>query len=222
MNCTISPQNALIIDRLLKTIKTSMMSIDTTSKILFQLVSSDKTLVLDFNLEESFFNDLQLKKKLITIPKQKFYMKKMKSLRIIYAEYMLTFEYLFDEHIFRRNVFYISPSLFSMEFSPNYSGEINPNSLTEILKEIYGQSITFKISNNTGEILTKGMNVKFPLKFNGEFSVSSISNNLKNIFSVSDLFLQTIINYESSNSPLNFIFIGTEIKALFFTAVNEI
>lgn len=221
MDCTISPQNALAIDRILRVVKTHSISIDTTAKILFQLVSSDRTLVLNLSFEETFFSDLHLKKRLVTMPKQRFYMKKMKSLRIVCAEYTATFEYLFETHVLRRNVFYSTPSLFSVSFSSVCSGEALPSVLADAFGEISGHSIAFTASGDLGEISTKGTSIRFPMKLTGEFSVNTVGGNLKSIFEASSLFLQAIVNYEAQNSPLNIILVGTELRASFFTAVND-
>lgn len=219
MDCTISSQNALLVDKLMKTINTSTMSIDTTNKILLQLVSSDKTIVLDIHLKEAFFDHLELKKRLVTIPKQKFHMKKMKLLKIVQKEYVLTFEYVFDKYIFKRNIFHNVPSLFKIGFIPRYSGEINPVVLSEMSEEIDAGPTTFKASR-VGEIDTGRVSIKFPIEIDDEFSVDLVGGNLKNVFSVSDLFTQVVVNYEAPDSPLNFTFIGAEMKASFFMATG--
>lgn len=221
MDCTISPQNALMIDRLLRTVKTLTLSIDTTSKILFQLVSSDKTLALDLVFEDTFFSDLDLKRKAVTIRKHRFYMKKMKMLKITCTEYMFVFEYLFDTYVFRRNVFYSPPSLFAISFLPTCTVDVSSPALTEILKEIGGGPVTLSVLDNIAEVSARGTSARFPLRQEGRFSVDLISENLKCMFDVSDLFVGLTVNYEAPGSPVNLIFSGIEIKASFFTAVCE-
>ncbi|ADM11949.2 uncharacterized protein Eint_080120 [Encephalitozoon intestinalis ATCC 50506] len=221
MDCMISPQNAFTIDRILQAVRTSTILIDTTKEITFQLVSSDKTLVLNLDLKETFFETLSSKNRLALIPRQKFYIKKMKLLKITTKEYIITFEYVFDKYILRRRVFYNPSSFFSVGFKTDYSGEVSPSIMRLALKEISDQLVTLKIDNGRGEIYNEETKMGFPLEFSGEFSVDLVGGNLRSMLEVSDLFARTIVNYGASNPSINFIFLGNEIRASFFAAINH-
>lgn len=221
MDCVISSQNAFMVDRILDTVGASMMLVDTTSGMAFHLVTHDRTLVLDLSLEESFFKSLSLKNRCILIPKQKFYIKKMKELKIVTNEYVMVFEYVFDKYTLRRRVFYSQSTRFAIDFKIDCTGEINPSVMGLALKEIGGNLVTLRVINNTGEICSEETRMKFPLALPSDFSVEVIGGNLKSIFEVSDLFIRMIISYGPTNLSINFVLLGNGAKASFFTAASH-
>ncbi|AFN83435.1 hypothetical protein EROM_080120 [Encephalitozoon romaleae SJ-2008] len=221
MDCVMSSQNAFTVDKILDAVGASTMLIDTTNGMVFHLVTHDRTLVLDFNLEESFFKSLSLKNKCILIPKQKFYIKKIKELKIITNEYVMVFEYVFDKYTLRRRVFYSQSTRFVIDFKIDCTGEINSSAMGLALKEIGDHFATLRVINNTGEICSEGTIIKFPLTLPTDFSVKVIGGNLKSIFEVSDLFIKMIMSYGPTNLSINFVLLGNGTKASFFTAINH-
>jgi hypothetical protein len=220
MDCTLSAQNALVIDRILQCVKGTSISIDTTSRILLQAVSSDRTMVLDLVLEASFFSAFESHAVLLTIPKQRFHMRKMRHLRITKGEYLLTFEYVFDKHTFRRKVFLIAPHLYSVEHRPSFSSLVDASVLVEAFKELRGASATFTADDGTARLRSGGTEIAFAFRFGTALNISLIVPNLRDILNVHGLFVECRMCYESPGSPLNFIFHSPEYRASFFTAVH--
>ncbi|CAD26326.1 hypothetical protein [Encephalitozoon cuniculi GB-M1] len=221
MDCVMSSQNAFIVDRILQAVRTSAMLIDTTNEVAFQLIAADKTLILNLTLEKAFFTSLSLKNRLALIPRQKFYIKKMKLLRITTNEYVMVFEYVFDKYVLRRRVFYNQSQPFAIDFKIDLSGEINPNVLRLALKEIGEEIVTLRVAKDVGEIRGEETRMRFAVELHGEFSVDVIGGNLRSIFEVSDLFIRMGISYGSSNLSINFVFVGSGTKASFFVAINR-
>ncbi|KAG5860440.1 hypothetical protein KMI_01g00740 [Encephalitozoon hellem] len=218
MDCVISSQNAFIVDRVLQAVGGSTILIDTTNEITFQMITPDRALVLNLSLEKSFFTSLSLKNGCALIPIQKFYIKKMKQLKITTNEYVVVFEYVFDKYALRRRVFHSQSALFTIDFKIDCTGEINSNVMGLALKEIGDNLATLRVANNTGEICSEETRMRFPLAFHTDFCVEVIGGNLKSVFEVSDLFIKMLINYGSSNSSINFVLLGNGARASFFVA----
>lgn len=220
MDCVLSSQNASAVDRMLQAVRAPMVSIETRNRVLLQAVAADRTLVLDLTLEESFFRTITPKCMTVTIPRQRFYMKKMKLLRITTNEYVVVFEYVFDGYVLRRSVFYNSPPLFAVCFKADCSGEVSLSTMGAASKEIGDGLIVLQVANGVGEIRGEGAWMRFPLGLDAEFSAEVMGSSLKGIFEVSDLFDQAIVIHGSSNSSINFVLTGQEARASFFLAAN--
>ncbi|KAH9410957.1 hypothetical protein HK407_09g13700 [Ordospora pajunii] len=220
MDCTITAHNSIIIDRMIQVIKTPTISIDTMHAVCIQVVSTDKTAILEFTLANCMFEDLALKNKHVSIPRQRFYMKKMKHLRITTNEYVMVFEYVFEGYVFRRSVFHACAQPFEIGSEPRmYATDLDPGMMKTMCKEIQNEKVEVRISNGMGEVSGNKSRVRFRLDCADEWKAKGIGRNLRNIFEISDLFCAMKMEYGPQSSSMKIVLVGDEIKASFFTAV---
>lgn len=161
MDCVISPKNALVLDKLMKTIKTSDLRIDTTSRILLQMVSDDKTRCCNILLDEAFFVSVKVKKKLCLLNKPKFYIPKMKALRIFNYEDVMLFEYELEGCVFRHRLFGHECSIYTLSFQPHQQAPFDHTVFLEVLKQIKGGGVKVEFREGHALLTNEDNKIKF-------------------------------------------------------------
>ncbi|TBU18175.1 hypothetical protein CWI42_090150 [Ordospora colligata] len=220
MDCTITARNSIIIDRMMQVIKAPTISINTMYTVCIQVVSTDKTAVLEFILGSSVFESLTLKNKHLSIPRQRFYMKKMKHLRITTNEYVMMFEYVFEGYVFRRSVFHAYAQPFEVGSEPRmYVIGLDPGMMKAMCKEIQNEKVEVRISNGMGEVRGSRTMVRFKMERTDEWKAKGIGKNLKSIFETSDLFHTMKMEYGPQSSSMKVVLVGDSVEASFFSAL---
>ncbi|KAF9762222.1 hypothetical protein NGRA_2162 [Nosema granulosis] len=218
MDCIISPKNALILDKLMKTIKSNDLVIDTTSRILFQMVSDDKTKCCNLVFEDSFFISIKAKKKLMQISKPKFFIKKMKVLRMFTYDNVMVFEYEFEDYTYRHRFFIYETSIYHLVFNSSQSSPFDHNVLLEVLKQVH-KEVRMEIKDGFAYLTNEENVIKFKCCDLSDVGFDVCLSSFKTILSTCKVFNEALLCWEGEDCPINLVFRSSNIQISYFLAV---
>lgn len=224
MNCKISAEKTIMLDKLLKTTKSEFITFDTTaSSVVIQLALPNFSQYTIIRLEQDFFESLEVHNKIFTIPFQKFYKPQMLSMEIEQIQNKSIFNYtMLNSVTYKKCITTLDIDLFDLEFDPAQTVKMDLLCMQKIIKNIKDKFITlsigkgFEIKSDTMQITSEDLNDSNKKSFKIE------TEKLKNILSISDLFDEFVVSYDDDEAALNIIFRGLEIfVSTFFTVERE-
>ncbi|EOB14931.1 hypothetical protein NBO_11g0004 [Nosema bombycis CQ1] len=219
MDCIISPKNALLLDKLMNSIKSNELIIDSNSKLLLQMVSDDKTKCCNISLDNDFFISVSLKNKLVVMNKPKFYMNKMKVLKIFTYDNMLVFDYEFEDYVYRHRFFAHKTNIFTINFTPCKVTNVDINLFLEVLKQVKNGDSKFVFDEEFAYIQNGENTIKFKCSNFNNVSFELCPTIFRMILSSCKMFNEAILCWENKGCPINLIFRSANIQASYFCAV---
>lgn len=171
MHLKISPEKALFIDRLLKSTKTELITLEVDTLMQIVLTSPDMSHMTVIKFEASFFEEfsntshllvgLQMhqssrcinhsrnqEENSINRPSGFFYVRGMKELRVEIAENKITFEHTLPGIVSRRSYYCLSPEVFDIGFSTLRTVEFDMAGVKRLVYQIKDKEVVIGISSN--------------------------------------------------------------------------
>lgn len=219
MDCIITPKNAIILEKLMRTIKSNDLVVDTTNRILFQMVSEDRTKCCNVALEDDFFISVKPKRKLIQINKPKFFIKKMKVLRIFTYDNVMVFEYEFEDYTYRHRLFTYETSIYTLVFNSVKTSIFNHQLFLEVLRQIKRGEVKVEFKEEFAHLTNEENTIKFKCCDLEDVSFELCLTSFRTILDVCKVFNESILCWEGDDCPINLIFRSSNIQVSYFLAV---
>lgn len=221
MDCVLTAENTLIMDKLMRFPKSEIIVFDTTSPLTIQLLSANMTSMLQIKLNSGFFNSFYPKAIQIATPFLKFYMPGMKELTIKQSLAKTALEYKFDGYTYTKVVDNINGKMMDMEFIPTVSFKLDLPCFKEISKYIKGRRAIISVGDVI-RISCPGSCIEYKntmeVKENIEFTIDT--EILKGLLYHSNIHYDHEFVYSNESDCLNVVFRGPSILMLFFIAIE--
>lgn len=222
MECELSPHNAFLVDKLLNVFPYTSLTISTTAQnMTLQLIHIDSTVIMTITLLPMFFDHFHSKPSVFTVGRQKLHTKNCTKVMLKSSEYKFTVKWLFAEYEHKREFYISDGSLYHIKFEVQYEIQLNIYTMYEIIKYYSTKNTILKFDGGLS-IVAKEQNTDIFCKIDmeNEFvkEVEMITNNLKRIFSISDICDSVAMNFEEEDKTVNFVFQNTEMIISIFTA----
>ncbi|ELA41022.1 uncharacterized protein VICG_01904 [Vittaforma corneae ATCC 50505] len=219
MHCTLSPENTILLDKLIKSTKTEMISIEVDSIFQIYLISPDLSQLTIIKLEPSFFESFENTVLIqVSFPVRKLYKQNIKALQITLNDYTINLEYIFNAMKHTQTFDCLEAEIFDLDFQCEREIEIKLPGLKRILREIKDKQIkiemkdSFKISGQHVEISIPQTNLDV------DFTVDT--EKFKSIVKISDHFYTIKFNLPAEISPLNITMEAPEIFLSTFISIE--
>ncbi|WUR02488.1 DNA damage checkpoint protein DDC1 [Vairimorpha necatrix] len=219
MDCKISPQNALMLDKICQTIKSQYLLIDITDKLRIQMVSDSKNVICNISFTSSFFLTSSLQNIVFRINKPRFSFSKMLNLKIESVPNFLIFIYEFDDYIYRHKYVIFNESVVDIPFNINKSDFIDPHLFYQVICQTSG-SAKIEFDDQFGIVSNENISLKFQCPGFTGISFKFETEIFKKILSINDMFDSCLLNWEDDDSPVNINFYGTTMSVFLFIATQ--
>ncbi|KAI5179508.1 hypothetical protein PAEPH01_2675 [Pancytospora epiphaga] len=223
MECIITPDKALLLDKLLRFYKASSILFDSTAGLLLQVVTPDLSQLKCIRPDDTFFSYIKLLNIVVSIPFQKFHIGNMKSLKIIQREYTTTLEYIFEEYKYTKVIDNIEGEVFDPEFEAIYSLNIDLSALRRALKGTKVKQVRMEIRKDvrvfyegTEIVLDSPVDCIEPIIFRIDLE------GLKSIFNYMDLYTDYSLSFSDSMECLNATFRGPESVTSIYVGIHSV
>lgn len=199
------PEQAIFIDKLLKTTRSEYIVFEVDTILQIILTTHDMSQMTVIKLESGFFEEFQNRERLIVSTQmKKFYEQNMKELIFEITEDKIKFEYRFSGITTRRNYYCLHPDIFDIDFEQKYTLDLDLARLRRVLAGIKDKNIKIKIDD---QIFFYGKTTSITIPgtyFEAEFEIEA--EKFKSVLSVADLFYEHKITLPVDFSPVNFTY----------------
>lgn len=222
MECVLTPEATLLLDKLIKTTKCEYITIDTTSTPMIQLCSPDMSQYTIIRLEPIFFSIFKSLNRVVSIPYQKFYKPSMKSLEIQQFLEKTGFDYMLENANYTRRTYNLKGELFDLNFTSVKTIKIDLLCIKNILQRVKEDYIVICIGKcveiffgDTVVSINADVN-EAPFKFKVEKGL------LRNTILNADIFTDHVLAFSDGDSPMNVILRNSEVHFSSFISVEWI
>lgn len=214
MHFTLSPENTLFLDKLIRTTDTEFITLTWDSFLEVQLTTPDLSQLTIVKLQDAFFEELHGSGS-VSIPLTRFYHPSMKSLRVSITEetlYDSTSRYMVMEYAYAdirhtKRLGCLSVDVFDLDFAAKRSFGISLCGLGSIL----GKGILEIAIGNQLVIRGKMMEVCLNCSSSKEIRFGVEADRLKRVLAVADRFYESSLCFSEEPSPLNIVFQMPEV-----------
>lgn len=148
MECKIFPENARIIDQILRSTTVKTVAVSTVANITIQTKFENSNLYTNIVLQREFFVELQVKEKtVVEFQKIKFYMHEMEFLNIKISNYFVEFYWNFKTHTHTKTLCIGKTTLKSINFEYQECFNIDASLLKEVIKQLLSNEIAFNFED---------------------------------------------------------------------------
>lgn len=217
MDCKMSAQNAQTLDKICSVVKSKYLVFDTTESVKLQLISEQKNLVCNISINSVFFDICSLKNIVLRINKPRFFYQKMLSLEVVTKPSFLIFIYEFEDYIYRHRYVIFNASLYKLPFVINRSDYFDAFLLYQVISQVSGEA-KILFDESFGRVYNETISLKFECKGFSGISFVFDTEILRRILSINDNFDSCLLNWEDSESPVNFNFYSTFLSVFIFVA----
>lgn len=248
MECTLTPEASLILDKILSINKTNYITIDTLVDLTIHFYSPELTQYTIIRIDPAFFTTFRTFRKITTFNFQKFHKAGIKSVEIDQASENITkIKYTFDKAVHYKSCDNVTIDLFDLDFVTISTFKLNLNCVKEVIKKIKDDFVVVSLNETYLKINYSNTVVSMPIE-NAQYtefmsSDTVVSTPIENaqytefmrsisfkidrkiwLCSIQNakLFSEHVLSYAGTNLPLNIIFRNSEMHLSTFISVEWI
>ena len=206
MEGLLTPENTMLLDRLIRTTRSEHITFDSASGLAIQLLSPSRSHYTIVKLDPLFFQHFRSLNAVVSVPARRFYRAGMKSLRIVQGRERTVLEYEFEGFVHTESQCSMDIDLFDLNFTTSETARVDLSCIRKMLKKISGRLVRVEIGE---DVRISGNRTVIRMgKEAGKVSRSFLIENetLRSILSISDLFSDSVLAFSADDSPLNIIF----------------
>ncbi|KAI4293126.1 hypothetical protein PAPHI01_2400 [Pancytospora philotis] len=221
MECTLTPESAIMLDKLLRLPKSELLVFNAASLLVVQLLSASMTSMAQIKLEPVFFAAYSARGIRAAIPHQKFHLPGMSQLTIRMGDLTTSLEYQFPSHTYTRTVDNLEHEPTDITFVPAKSVAIDFARIGTLLKGIKEKCVTLSVGDST-QLSCKGTSIVLgAAACDGRASNFRVETELlKLLLHFADLLCGSEVVLSDDENCLNAVFRGADILASVFVAIN--
>lgn len=221
MQSIVTPENTMLLDKLLRTFKCEYITFDTTSILTLQTVSLNLAQYTLVRIEPSFFHSYRPLNKAASIPFQRFYRANMRQLRIDQAGDTTVLEYTFDAFTYTKNIHNIDVEPFEPDFVPRHTVRADLLCIKKLVERVKDRFITLCIGRDV-QIEYRGTLIKLDsgVKCDENIYLRAETEPFRNTMHHSDLFSDHTLVLSDDGDTLNVIFRGPDLFLSVFMTVD--
>lgn len=224
MGFSLSVENTLVLDKLVKVSKTEFVTFETTnSDLVVQLLAPDTSQYTLIRLSPTFFIHIDKDTPLLSMPFQKLHIPGMQQLTINEFGPNILLIYQFKNIKYKRLIANIDKINFDFDFNLIETIKLDIKCIFSALKHIKDKKITVEIGKSFN-IKSENLQVA-PKDFKNDSIRKSFgieTERFKKILSISDVFNDFSVGYGEEDHVLNIIFRNPEIFLSIFFTTEEI
>lgn len=216
---TLSPEKTLLLDRLIRTTKSEMISIEVASMLQIHLTAPDLSQMTIIRLECCFFEDFENQTHVrFAIPRRKFYEQNMKELKVSLDKGKVVLEYIFNTMKYTKTFCCLDAEIFDIDFNTDMVIDIELQALKKVLGDIKDK----KVKIQQGDALKIcGQSIEISIQLQGEEKEFVIdTEKLKAIVQASDMFYGGKMSFSSEDSPMSIILESPDMQLTTFISIE--
>lgn len=219
MHCSLSSEKTILLDKLIRSTKTELITMEVDSLVQIYLAPSDLSQLTIIKLDPSFFETFENSTyKLVSFPVIAFHESNMKSLDFQLEEHRVILEYHFDKMKHIKTFDSLEAEIFDIEFRGERGVEVDLPGLKRVLKELKGKNLRIRMGEYL-RILGHDVEISMPqASMEAEFSINT--EKFKLLVLISNNFYATKFGFSADLSPLNITMEGPDVSLSTFISIE--